>query len=215
MSKKGKVISAVVVVTGCLALAGSVVQNNSQANGKVSLEGFGKVLKKEYKNPEEASAKNLYAKGNYSEITKTDMEKSIAYYKAKGMSEEEAEKEAYKYEKESAALCTEAMKAGCEATDKEVADYVSDMRAEYEGKKLDESSQKQVDEIIAQFDSPEDYWKYEKTVYQKLLPQIKYREKLEKEYSEKHAGDSKADWGKYFDNYRKEIVEKEDFKLVK
>ena len=50
---------------------------------------------------------------------------------------------------------------------------------------------------------------------QKLLPQIKYREKLEKEYSEKHAGDSKADWGKYFDNYRKEIVEKEDFKLVK
>ena len=98
---------------------------------------------------------------------------------------------------------------------KEVADYVSDMRAEYEGKKLDESSQKQVDEIIAQFDSPEDYWKYEKTVYQKLLPQIKYREKLEKEYSEKHAGDSKADWGKYFDNYRKEIVEKEDFKLVK
>ena len=215
MSKKGKVISAVVVVTGCLALAGSVVQNNSQANGKVSLEGFGKVLIKEYKNPEEASAKNLYAKGNYSEITKTDMEKAIAYYKAKGMSEEEAEKEAYKYEKESAALCTEAMKAGCKATDKEVADYVSDMRAEYEGKKLDESSQKQVDEIIAQFDSPEDYWKYEKTVYQKLLPQIKYREKLEKEYSEKHAGDSKADWGKYFDNYRKEIVEKEDFKFVK
>lgn len=107
------------------------------------------------------------------------------------------------------------MKAGCKATDKEVTDYVSDMRAEYEGKKLDESSQKQVDEIIAQFDSPEDYWKYEKTVYQKLLPQIKYREKLEKEYSEKHAGDSKADWGKYFDNYRKEIVEKEDFKLVK
>ena len=106
MSKKGKVISAVVVVAGCLALAGSVVQNNSQANGKVSLEGFGKVLKKEYKNPEEASAKNLYAKGNYSEITKTDMEKAIAYYKAKGMSEEEAEKEAYKYEKESAALCT-------------------------------------------------------------------------------------------------------------
>ena len=92
MSKKGKVISAVVVVTGCLALAGNVVQNNSQANGKASLEGFGKVLKKEYKNPEEASAKNLYAKGNYSEITKTDMEKAIAYYKAKGMSEEAAEK---------------------------------------------------------------------------------------------------------------------------
>ena len=63
MSKKGKVLSAVVVVTGCLALAGSVVQNNSQANGKVSLEGFGKVLKKEYKNPEEASAKKLICEG--------------------------------------------------------------------------------------------------------------------------------------------------------
>lgn len=215
MSKKGKVISAVVVVAGCLALAGSVVQNNSQANGKVSLEDFGKTLEKEYKNPEDSSAKNLYAKGNYSEITKSDMKKAIVYYKSAGMSDEEAEKEAYKYEKENAALYTEAIKAGYEVTDEEVADYVNNIRAEYEGKKVDETSLKQIDEIIAQFDSPEDYWKYEKTVYQELLPQIKYREKLEKEYSEKHAGDNKADWGKYFDNYKKEIVEKEDFKLVK
>ncbi len=215
MSKKGKVISAVVVVAGCLALAGSVVQNNSQANGKVSLEDFGKTLEKEYKNPEDSSAKNLYAKGNYSEITKSDMEKAIVYYKSAGMSDEEAEKEAYKYEKENAALYTEAIKAGYEVTDEEVADYVNNIRAEYEGKKVDETSLKQIDEIIAQFDSPEDYWKYEKTIYRELLPMIKYNKQLEKEYNEKHADASEESWEKYFNNYKSELVEKEDFKLVK
>lgn len=215
MSKKGKVISAVVVVAGCLALAGSVVQNNSQANGKVSLEDFGKTLEKEYKNPEDSSAKNLYAEGNYSEITKSDMEKAIVYYKSAGMSDEEAEKEAYKYEKENAALYTEAIKAGYEVTDEEVADYVNNIRAEYEGKKVDETSLKQIDEIIAQFDSPEDYWKYEKTIYRELLPMIKYNKQLEKEYNEKHADASEESWEKYFNNYKSELVEKEDFKLVK
>ena len=215
MSKKGKVISAVVVVAGCLALAGSVVQNNSQANGKVSLEDFGKTLEKEYKNPEDSSAKNLYAKGNYSEITKSDMEKAIVYYKSAGMSDEEAEKEAYKYEKENAALYTEAIKAGYEVTDEEVADYVNNIRAEYEGKKVDETSLKQIDEIIAQFDSPEAYWKYEKTIYRELLPMIKYNKQLEKEYNEKHADASEESWEKYFNNYKSELVEKEDFKLVK
>ena len=215
MSKKGKVISAVVVVAGCLALAGSVMQNNSQANGKVSLEGFGKVLEKEYKNPEDASTKNLYAKGKYSEITKSNMKKAIVYYKSAGMSDEEAEKEAYKYEKESAALYTEAIKAGYEVTDEEVADYVNNIRAEYEGKKVDETSLKQIDEIIAQFDSPEDYWKYEKTIYRELLPMIKYNKQLEKEYNEKHADASEESWEKYFNNYKSELVEKEDFKLVK
>lgn len=200
---------------GCLALVGSVVQNNSQANGKVSLAGFGKVLEKEYKNPEDASTKNLYAKGRYSEITKSDMKKAIVYYKSAGMNDEEAEKEAYKYEKESAAFYTEAVKAGCEATEKEVADYVSDIRTEYEEKKMDEASLKEFNEIIAQFDSPEDYWKYEKAVYQKLLPQIKYNKQLEKEYKEKHADASDEDWEKYFNNYKSELVAKEDFKLVK
>lgn len=215
MSKKGKVMSAVVVVAGCLALAGSVVQNNSQANGKVSLSDFGKVLEKEYKNPEEVSRKNLYAKGKYSEITKSNMKKAIVYYKSAGMSDEEAEKEAYKYEKESAAFYTEAIKAGCETTDKEVADYVSDIRTEYEEKKMDEASLKEFDEIIAQFDSPEDYWKYEKTIYRELLPMIKYNKQLEKEYNEKHADASEESWEKYFNNYKSELVEKEDFKLVK
>lgn len=143
------------------------------------------------------------------------MEKAIVYYKSAGMSDEEAEKEAYKYEKESAAFYTEAVKAGCEATEKEVADYVSDIRTEYEEKKMDEASLKEFNEIIAQFDSPEDYWKYEKTVYQKLLPQIKYNKQLEKEYKEKHADASDEDWEKYFNNYKNELVKKEDFKLVK
>ena len=106
-------------------------------------------------------------------------------------------------------------KADVTVTDEEVADYVNNIRAEYEGKKVDETSLKQIDEIIAQFDSPEDYWKYEKTIYHELLPMIKYNKQLEKEYNEKHADASEEDWEKYFNNYKSELVEKEDFKLVK
>lgn len=219
MKKKIGIIIGLVALLG--VGGGVMISNHAQDSNQADLSKFGATLQKDYQKSEQKSVKKskakeeIYAKGNYSEITKSDMEKAIVYYKSAGMSDEEAEKEAYKYEKESAAFYTEAIKAGCEATDKEVADYVSDIRTEYEDKKMDEASLKEFDEIIAQFDSPEDYWKYEKTVYQKLLPQIKYNKQLEKEYKEKNANASDEDWEKYFNNYKSELVEKEDFKLVK
>lgn len=215
------------IIIGLVALfgvgGGMMLSNHAQDSNhnQVDLSKFGAALQKDYQKSEQNGIKKskakeeIYAKGNYSEITKSNMKKAIVYYKSAGMSNEEAEKEAYKYEKENAALYTEAIKAGYEVTDEEVADYVNNIRAEYEGKKVDETSLKQIDEIIAQFDSPEDYWKYEKTIYHELLPMIKYNKQLEKEYNEKHADASEEDWEKYFNNYKSELVKKEDFKLVK
>ncbi|MDO5590744.1 MAG: hypothetical protein Q4F98_06775 [Lachnospiraceae bacterium] len=217
--KKAGIVIGLVLVFGIGASV--ILSNNAKESNSADLSKFGAALQKEYKQTGQNSAKKvkakeeLYAQGKNSRITVTDMEKGIAYYEGKGMKEEEAKKEAYKYAKENAALYTEAIKAGCEVTDKEVADYVNEMRTAYEEKQMDEESLKEFKEIIGQFDSADDYWEYEKTVYEKQLPMIKYTKQLEKEYYDKHDNAKEADWDEYFTNYKKEIVEKEQFVVVK
>lgn len=187
--KKAGIVIGLVLVFGIGASV--ILSNNAKESNSADLSKFGAALQKEYKQSE--TKEELYAQGKNSKITVTDMEKGIAYYKGKGMNEEEAKKEAYKYAKENATLYTEAIKAGCEVTDKEVADYVNEMRTAYEEKQMDEESLKEFKEIIGQFDSADDYWEYEKTVYEKQLPMIKYTKQLEKEYYDKHDNAKEAD----------------------
>lgn len=209
--KKAGIVIGLVLVFGIGASV--ILSNNAKESNSADLSKFGAALQKEYKQSETKEA--LYAQGKNSKITVTDMEKGIAYYEGKGMKEEEAKKKAYEYAKENAALYTEAIKSGCEVTDKEVADYVNEMRTAYEEKQMDDESLKEFKEIIGQFDSADDYWEYEKTVYEKQLPMIKYTKQLEKEYYDKHDNAKEADWDEYFTNYKKEIVEKEQFVVVK
>lgn len=219
MKKKASIVIGLVLVFGIGASV--ILSNNAKEGNSADLSKFGAALQKEYKQTGQNSAKKvkakeeLYAQGKNSRITVTDMEKGIAYYEGKGMSEEEAKKEAYKYAKENAALYTEAIKAGCEVTDKEVVDYVNEMRTAYEEKQMDEESLKEFKEIIGQFDSADDYWAYEKIVYEKQLPMIKYTKQLEKAYYDKHDNAKETEWNDYFTNYKKEIVEKEQFVIVK
>lgn len=134
----------------------------------------------------------------------------------KGESEKTAEKEAVKYMEEFNAMYVKAIKAGFDVTDEEVDNYIADLK-----KMSDEAENADdVKKVIAQFDSEDEYWAYEKEVYQKQLPIQKYVESLESDYVKKSGTDvndesgTKA-WNKELDKIKEKAAKEQKYKKVK
>ena len=78
---------------------------------------------------------------------------------------------------------------------------------------------------IDSFDSEEEYWEYQFTVYQKNLPIQKYVQALQLEfqnslattYSAAETNDSASNytelWNDYYDSYKQDLVEQENYSL--
>ena len=97
---------------------------------------------------------------------------AVEFYRMQGMSEEEAKEQALAYLKERDQLYEEAVKAGYDVTDSEVEAYLEELKQTFYHADNSEDAMA----VMEQFDSEEDYWKYEFEVYKKDLPIIKYRE---------------------------------------
>ena len=97
---------------------------------------------------------------------------AVEFYRMQGMSEEEAKEQAIDYLKERDQLYEEAVKAGYDVTDSEVEAYLEELKQTFYHADNSEDAMA----VMEQFDSEEDYWKYEFEVYKKDLPIIKYRE---------------------------------------
>ena len=97
---------------------------------------------------------------------------AVEFYRMQGMSEEEAKEQAIDYLKERDQLYEEAVKAGYDVTDSEVEAYLEELKQTL----YHADNSEDVMAVMEQFDSEEDYWKYEFEVYKKDLPIIKYRE---------------------------------------
>lgn len=97
---------------------------------------------------------------------------AVEFYRMQGMSEEEAKEQAIVYLKERDQLYEEAVKAGYDVTDSEVEAYLEELKQTFYHADNSEDAMA----VMEQFDSEEDYWKYEFEVYKKDLPIIKYRE---------------------------------------
>lgn len=97
---------------------------------------------------------------------------AVEFYRMQGMSEEEAKEQAIAYLKERDQLYEEAVKAGYDVTDSEVEAYLEELKQTFYHADNSEDAMA----VMEQFDSEEDYWKYEFEVYKKDLPIIKYRE---------------------------------------
>lgn len=97
---------------------------------------------------------------------------AVEFYRMQGMSEEEAKEQAIAYLKERDQLYEEAVKAGYDVTDSEVEAYLEELKQTFYHADNSEDAMT----VMEQFDSEEDYWKYEFEVYKKDLPIIKYRE---------------------------------------
>ena len=65
--------------------------------------------------------------------------------------------------------------------------------------------------ILKQFDSEDQYWEYQKKVYQKQLPIEKMNRDLEEEFYQKNPQASSEDWEKEFQKIKDELVLKENF----
>ena len=108
-------------------------------------------------------------------ITGQEMERVKSFYVLKGQSEKEAEKTALKYIEEYNAMYVEAVNNGFNVTEKEVDEYISALKTTMK----QAANASDVEKIIAQFESEEEYWEFEKMVYQKQLPVQKYVATLE------------------------------------
>lgn len=149
-------------------------------------------------------------------ITKREIEVSKAFYLINGENEKTAEKEAVKYMEEFNAMYVKAIKAGFDVTEEEVENYINDLK-----KIADEAENADdIKRVIAQFDSEDEYWEYEKEVYQKQLPIQKYVESLENDYVKKSGTDLNNEsgtqlWNKKLAEIKEKAAKEQNYKKVK
>ena len=95
--------------------------------------------------------------------------------------------------------------------DEQVQAYIEDMKLQLES--VDNSED--IQDVIDQFDSEDDYWAYEFTVYQKQLPIQNYVSALNDEYNEKAVDSSseeaQEEWDTYFENLKDKLVKEQNF----
>ena len=122
------------------------------------------------------------------------------------MGEASAKKEAVKYMAEREALYQEALAQGFTVTDEEVWDYLEHFKEELH----EYQNSDMVDTIMEQFDSEEDYWNYEFTVYQKNLPIQNYVHDLEQEYLAQQEN-PEISWETHFEKLKETLAANENY----
>ncbi len=215
--KKTKIVITLVIVAiiGILGIVGLSTEAENTTDSSV-LKKWGNYLSDRFhKNTKVAAEKqeSIYAEGKRAAITVDDMKQTIEYYALQGISEEEAEKQAYEYMKESASLYQEALEQGYSVTAEEVHSYVESLKEMMSSEELDEISREQIDNVISGFGSEEEYWKYQEEVYQELLVSQKYVGDLQREFYEDGVN-GQEEWISYFENFKRKLVEEEDFQIV-
>ena len=140
-----------------------------------------------------------------------EYEQVRSFYQLKGEDDGQAAQDADKEIKQYNALYAAAVKNGYSVTDEQVQTYIEDMKVQLES--VDNSED--IQDVIDQFDSEDDYWAYEFTVYQKQLPIQNYVSALNDEYNEKAVDSSseeaQEEWDTYFENLKDKLVKEQNF----
>jgi hypothetical protein len=212
MGKKIKfILSGFVIVSLLLIFALPVFAENGLGS---FMSDWGKVLK-EYAINKDNTSSDLFAKGNTATITNEEVKQATDFYILSGMNNEEAKIQAINYVKEREALYEMAIRNGYIVTDDEVLDYLNQLKETINTADNKEDAYA----VMKSFDSEQDYWDYEFTVYQKNLPIQKYVESLQDQYESKTTlkrGTTEFlnDFNSYFNNYKKSLVEAENYQIV-
>lgn len=81
-------------------------------------------------------------------------------------------------------------------------------------------SEAETEALISSFGTPEEYWQYEFTVYEKNLPIQNYVEDMEEQFHNRTETASSLDgayeegWDQYFENYKNRLVQENSFRIV-
>ncbi len=145
-------------------------------------------------------------------LQQSEIDTAVAFYKKQDYSDDDARTEAINYLLKREALYQEAIKAGYAATDEEVWAYLDELK-----EILKNADNKEVaEEAMSVFDSEDDYWAFEFTVYQKNLPIQNYVKTLETQYREKQNNSESAEqtWEDYFEQYKEKLIENRPYEIV-
>jgi len=253
MKKKAKVIVSIAIVFILICTLGGVVfaTSNSKSNNKSGstsnsrsnnasestsnsesnitsnqMADLGKILSNAWKKTShpiasKSDSKNQknYAVGKNAVVGNQDIEIDTKFYKLNGISESEARSKAIKYEEQRQALYQAAIANGYSVTDKEVKDYLETLKATINSA----TNKDDVKSLISQFDSEDDYWKFEFKVYKKDLPIQKYVHSLEEKFNKKSSTDSlqsggssdNGEWTTQYEKIKKDLVKEQKYKMVK
>ena len=206
--KKRKLAAGIAAAALVAVLSVSAVYAGNQGKSVSAL--WGEILKQsadeEKINTQSADDEPLYAVGKDVSITMKEYEQVKSFYKLKSEDDGQAAKDADKEIKQYNALYAAAVKNGYSVTDEQVQAYIEDMKLQLES--VDNSED--IQDVIDQFDSEDDYWAYEFTVYQKQLPIQNYVSALNDEYNEKAVDSSseeaQEEWDTYFENLKDKLV---------
>lgn len=205
MKRKKTIISAILV---SLIVTGIGVISYSSNSGLMS--EFGRYMKEHHNDSDER-----YAEGNQAIVLKKDIQQAKQFYLLAGIGEEEANKQAIDYVFQREALYQNAIENGYEASDQEVKEYLKELR------EFVNSADNREDYLDAmhQFESEEAYWEFQFEIYKKDLPIQNYVRDLEQQFAEKNNfsdenGLSEDEWINYFEDFKKNLVEKEQFRII-
>lgn len=193
-------------------LLGATVFANTSATSK--LVAWGKYLNHNQQSGDIVN--DIYAQGRNVSISTKDIEQVKYFYILSGMDEAEAKEKAVQYVEERESLYLQAISNGYSATDEEVWAYIDELK-EFINKA---DNKEDALAIMSQFESEEDYWNYEFTVYQKNLPIQNYMHDVEQRFMQTSAFSNSEPnakeiaWQKYFEEMKSDLVNAQNFKIV-
>lgn len=210
MNKKIKYVISTVSLLSMLVIGATIY---AQQSGVSIMERWGKILNNNFKQ-EKSLDSTIYAKGKSGNILISDIEQAKEFYLLSGMDEITAKQEAINYAYEREALYQAAIKNGYSVTEEEIWDYLEQLKELMKTA----SNKDEVEAIIGQFPSEEDYWNFQFTVYQKNLPIQNYVKDMEKTFmstsqysNDKEETDLQANWIQQFNHLKEELVKEENF----
>lgn len=197
------VILIMALITGFYAMAGN--------SDSVFLKKWGQILSTN----SSSDNSQIYAKGKNTTVFDADIEQARQFFALSGMDEKSAEEQAVEYTLEREALYHAAIENGYSVTDQEVREYLEELKVT-----LNSADNKEVFlDILSQFDSEEDYWEFQFSVYQKDLPIQHYVRDLEQQYMEaqiysENGDKTNNDWEAYFEQFKDDLRVNEKYKVM-
>lgn len=175
------------------------------------LKEWTKIVAQAAKDRKTEKGQELYAKGKTVEIPQLEYEQMVQYYQLNGMKEEEAKESADIYVKERYAIYADAIQNGYTVTKEELNSYIDELK-----KEMHENKNKKTRQMVEEaFGTEDTYWEYEKILCKIDIPIKNYINDLGKKFQEENKNAKDEEWEKEFNKLKKEMVEKENFQLVK
>lgn len=160
----------------------------------------------------DTASDTLYAVGRSASVSEKDVRQAEDFYGLQGFDRQEARRMAVDYMEKREALYEEAVKNGYDVTDREVYDYLEELKA------IIDSADNREDayNVMAAFESEDAYWDYQFSVYKKNLPIQNYVKDLEKQFysAQSHSNGETGTWEAYFESYKEQLKEAQDFKVT-